>query len=120
MHENYVVNVDCTLGTDNWTEFKSFRFGKTDYVLKFIKVEFDDGCDGDVEIKVSNNKGKLIPFATGGSDEGLTGVTNNMLKFYIGAGVKKNDEFTIEYKNRSSADDHSVNVFFEFVRKGGR
>ncbi len=120
MHENLAKYIECEIAQDEWTKGAEISFDKKGYVLKFIKVQFDAGAVGDVDIKVENEQGRLLPYTTGDGDNFVRAVGSESLKFYIGVGLGRGDTFTIYYRNRATGNPHYANVFMEFVRKGGR
>lgn len=116
MHENVTNHVRCELGQFDWVEGKSFSFRKRGYILKFITIQFDAGAVGDVDVRIENEKGRFLPWQSQGGDSYIRAVGEQPLKFYIGMRLHEHDTFKVLYRNRSSGNEHYVNVFFEFVR----
>lgn len=119
LHENLSKHVECELGQSEWKKGAEIKFDKRNYVLKFITLEFDSGAVGDVDVKIENEKGRLLPFTTGGGDDYVRALGGEPKRFYIGVGLGEGDTFKIYYKNRASDNYHYINVFMEFVRKQG-
>lgn len=119
MHENICLNVRTALNRSNWTHGKSFKFQKNGYILKFITIEFDSGASGSVDVRILNDKGSLVPWEAGGTDNFIRCINDNPHKFLLNCRVDINENFIIEYINRSSVYEHDINVYFEFVRGYG-
>jgi len=118
LHENLARHIKCDIGKDSWTKGATIDFNKRNYVLKFITIQFDAGAVGDVDVRIENEKGRLLPFTAGGGDGYIRAVSSEPMKFYVGVGLGESDTFDIYYKNRASDNHHHINVFMEFVRKG--